>query len=497
MTGEALGHQSASSSSLTAGDELAQLLVEGVVDPGVLVALEQLLPLVGGRPVGRHGAALLPGHVGLRAEERAHEHPVLEVRERVVGGEEHPTRALLTDGVHRELLLAHPDPAGEDVEHPQELEVEHELLVRGGEAALQPPGGVHHEVAAADHRRPQRVGRLGRRLEVEGVRRAQAAAAAVRQPVAAGEEAAGEGAEDRLGRPERGAAGAHVDRGEERPEEARSARAHGLDEGDAREGLGHLLGEPGGDADGCRGAREQKRRDDHRLAGDRPLHEGVGHEAVPHERAVGVDDTHDRGRLLDRLAPAERDRGQLDGVASLRAGRPVADERLVRPSQDGVVHVHVARALVEVAGLDRAALLARHEVGGVRHLDQLEVVGDRALAAAALEVGAERRPADGREHRLRPADPDRPGGVPGPERERRRCAPGHLHHELAVPADALAVDVLAQPREQGQSALVADVRPDLLEDGHGVLVDGVERLAREHGRDAGVSEHRRRAYRIA
>ena len=74
---------------------------------------------------------------------------------------------------------------------------------------------------------------------------------------------------------------------------------------------------------------------------------------------------------------------------------------------------------------------------------------------------------------------------------------GHLHHELAVPAHALAVDVLAEPRQQRQSALVAHVGADLLEDRHGVLVDGVERLAREHGRDAGVSEHRRRAYRIA
>ena len=265
----------------------------------------------------------------------------------------------------------------------------------------------------------------------------------------------------------------------------------------ARERLGHLLGEPGGDADGSGGAREQKRRHDHRLAGDRPLHERVGHQPVPDERAVGVDHAHDRRRLLDHLAPAERDRRQLDGVAGLRSGRAVADERLVRPSQDGVVHVHVARALVEVAGLDGAALLARHEVGGVRHLDQLEVVGHRALAAAPVEVGAERRPADRRQHGLPAADRDRPRGIAGSERERGRGAVGHLHHELAVPVHALAVDVLAEPRQDRERALVADVGADLLEDRHGVLVDGVERLAREHGRDAGVSEHRRRAYRIA
>ena len=295
MTGQALGHYSASISVFRRAMNSTISASTPGVDPRVLVALEQLLPLVGGRPIGGHGAPLLPRHVGLRAEERAHEHPFLEVREGMVGGQEHPARALLADGVHRELLLAHPDPAGEDVEHAQELEVEHELLVGGGQAALQPPGGVHHQVAAADHRRPERVGRLGRRLEVEGVRRAQAAAAAVRKAVAAGEEAAGERPEDRLRCAERGAAGAHVDRGEERPEEARRARPHRLDEGDARERLGHLLGKPGGDADGRRCAREEKRRDDHRLAGDRPLHERVGHEPVPHERAVGVDDAHDHG----------------------------------------------------------------------------------------------------------------------------------------------------------------------------------------------------------
>ena len=38
------------------------------------------------------------------------------------------------------------------------------------------------------------------------------------------------------------------------------------------------------------------------------------------------------------------------------------------------------------------------QVGRVRHLDQLDVVGHRALAAAALQVGAERRAADRRQH---------------------------------------------------------------------------------------------------
>src|SRR5438046_1959686 len=80
---------------LAARDELAELLVDARVDAGVLVALEELLPLLRGRPVGGHPAALLPGHVRLRAEERAHEHPVLEVRQRVVGRQEHAARPLL------------------------------------------------------------------------------------------------------------------------------------------------------------------------------------------------------------------------------------------------------------------------------------------------------------------------------------------------------------------------------------------------------------------
>ena len=89
------------------------------------------------------------------------------------------------------------------------------------------------------------------------------------------------------------------------------------------------------------------------------------------------------------------------------------------------------------------ALQAGDQLGGVRHLHQLDVVGDRAVAAAALEVGAERRAADRREHRRAAADRDLAVGVARRERERRRRLRDQLHHELAIPAHALAVDVLA------------------------------------------------------
>jgi hypothetical protein len=59
----------------------------------------------------------------------------------------------------------------------------------------------------------------------------------------------------------------------------------------------------------------------------------------------------------------------------------------------------VPAVLVEVAGLDGAALVAGDQLGRLRHLDQLDVIGVRAVAASALEVGAERGAAHRRQHR--------------------------------------------------------------------------------------------------
>src|SRR5664279_492822 len=89
------------------GHVLLQLLLDAVVEPWVLPALEQPLPLLR-RDLGRLGRPLLlPGRVRLRAEERAHEDPVLVVLQRVGGGEEDGTGAFLADRLERQLLAAH------------------------------------------------------------------------------------------------------------------------------------------------------------------------------------------------------------------------------------------------------------------------------------------------------------------------------------------------------------------------------------------------------
>ncbi len=90
-------------------------------------------------------------------------------------------------------------------------------------------------------------------------------------------------------------------------------------------------------------------------AGRRPRHQALDHQRVPDERAVRVDDADDRGRGGDRVAAAAGDRRELHRVLRLLARRAVADVRLVRPAQAGVVEVEVAARLGDLGRLGDAA----------------------------------------------------------------------------------------------------------------------------------------------
>src|ERR1700722_12396779 len=82
--------------------------------------------------------------------------------------------------LHCLAVVAEVDAFGEHVHRPKLVEIEHELLVRCGEAAFEPTRGMQHEVRARQHRRQKRLRALVSRLRVRDLRGAERAAGAKR-----------------------------------------------------------------------------------------------------------------------------------------------------------------------------------------------------------------------------------------------------------------------------------------------------------------------------
>ena len=239
-----------------------------VVEPGILPALEQLLPLLR-RDLGRLGRALLqPRRVGLRAEQRAHEDPLAEVLERVVGGQEDAAGPLLADRLEREVLGVDLEPA---CAGSRTCAAPRGRARTSRTSTVSPPSS--QPAACSTRSQPERyvpqsdIADSVAACASSALAERQAAAAAERQAVAARELPAGERAEHRLGHPQRRAAAAHVDAREERAEEAPHARPDRLRDGDARERLGDLQREPRGGRDRRGRAGQQERRHRDRLVG--------------------------------------------------------------------------------------------------------------------------------------------------------------------------------------------------------------------------------------
>jgi hypothetical protein len=93
--------------------------------------------------------------------------------------------ARLVDLERRELLL----------EHPQDLDVDDELLVARHESRLEPARRVHDPVRAGEERRQHRHHRLVGGLGIGRLARRQPAAGAPRKPEAAGDLAGAEQAD--------------------------------------------------------------------------------------------------------------------------------------------------------------------------------------------------------------------------------------------------------------------------------------------------------------
>ena len=130
------------------------------------------------------------------------------------------------------------------------------------------------------------------------------------------------------------------------------------------------------------------------------------------------------------------------------------------------VHVEVAGRDRQVRGLERTAALLVDDVERGDQPDVLDEVRVVAGTAAAIEVGDERRPADGREDEVGAPEDDVPVRVAGVEPELGRRGPDQLLGVGRVEADASleSVDPGAGRRERVEHAVAEDLEPDLGQD---------------------------------
>ena len=174
--------------------------------------------------------------------------------------------------------------------HPALVGVEDELLVADGEPALEPAGGVEHEVDAGEDRRLEGRGRLVGGLGVGDLRGAQVAAGAERDAEPARERGHHVEDERRLRRPERRRARLHRDRAREasRGPPARPGRTSWTNAIPPSASARVWAHDAGGGHRRHR-AGEDERRQERRLVRLGVGARGAEHRRVPDQRRVGVD----------------------------------------------------------------------------------------------------------------------------------------------------------------------------------------------------------------
>ena len=206
--------------------------------------------------------------------------------------------------------------AGEQrVHHAGLVGVHDEFLVAHGEAALEPAGGVQHEVDARETGGEQGVGRFERRLRIRDLRGAQAAAGAERNSQAARERGHGIEHQRRFRRAERRRARLHGDGGGEAAEDHRRAGIDQLHERESRERLGQGLRHGARHRDRRHGAGQNEGRDDERLVGARVDLGGAEHGRIVGHGRVDVDQIDDGG-----LRPAGQRVLELGAEHDVRQG---------------------------------------------------------------------------------------------------------------------------------------------------------------------------------
>ncbi len=176
---------------------------------------------------------------------------------------------------------------------------------------------------------------------------------------------------------------------------------------------------------------------------------------------------------------AERDRRDVD-----RVGRPLTAEGDALPVL--VEQAGQRRQQVEMAGLGRqvhrlerpATLL----VDDVERLDQAQVVallGERAGPSAAVEVRAERRAADRREHHMAVADHQVVGRVASAQRERRRRRGDRLDDHVGVEPDAILDHGAARCAQPFASARFEHPHPGVAKQPQRCIVDRLDLVGRQ------------------
>ncbi len=160
-----------------------------------------------------------------------------------------------------------------------------------------------------------------------------------------------------------------------------------------------------------------------------------------------------------------------------------------------MLHGHMAPVHGQLDRLDGADLHAVERFGRLGQFDERVVATQEPLAPAVVEIAVERRAPDVHPQGGAPADLHGVRRVPSVERERPRSLRDLLHHERAIQADALLLELLARIGEQRSRPLMQDVHADLLQDPHRLVVDLLLLLRRQDDRRLGPEE--RRAHAIA
>ena len=256
-----------------------------------------------------------------------------------------------------------------------------------------------------------------------------------------------------------------------------AAGTHQLRKRHARQGFGEQLRHASRRRDRSHGACQHRRHDDGALVVPREHAQRAEHAAVEGQRRVRVDVAEQHGLAVDRIC-AKEDLCHAHGVGGVSWRFRRAFAALVAVAEERILHVEVALALRDVHRLDHAAAGEVDGRRGVRELDEVVQVLQRAVAAAAIEVGDERRAAHRREHRCVAAEADAALGVARVQNEFLRRRAEQRAGQAAGNAHALAAHVGAGVTPQAQRFGVAtEFDADFLEDRLGVRLDDLDRFA--------------------
>ena len=396
-----------------------------------------------------------------------------------------PAGTDLGDRVERQRLVVDHERVEHRRCHVQQVGVDHHLLEAGLQAALHPPGSVHHHVDTTADRPGDREHRLVGGLGIDGVGGA-GVRAAERNAVATRQLATDDGRLPVLGRAERRRPRLHVDVAGEAAVDERAARAHDLGQHQADQRLGVLLRQGPGERDRCHRPGERERGDADRLVASRHLDDAVAHRNVERERRVGVDDA-EQARLVVELGvgDAAGDPHHLDHVDVALSAQRVHVDHLVGERQQVERRLEMPDRAVDV---DRFDGVPAGEVDRVQRLHQPQQVAEVVAVAGAtttVEIGHVGGAGHRAERQMVAADREMVGRVGGVQRELAGCGGDDRGDHLGIEAHHLVVVQRGAGAGEQRSRLgVEDLHPDLAQDSQRGLMDRLDLIG---GRQLGRS----------